>query len=105
MHVSKTADSNGLNAFVFYVFLQPLSLFLAAVAWAHWASDVLYRCTDCTFEILDIIPPFVHAGTGDVYLVSAWRVWASWGCLITAAVGLPLLATWYLWRLDSCNEP
>ena len=105
MHTLKMEASNGLNAFVFYLFLQPLSLFLAALAWAHWASDVLYRCTDSIYPFLDIIPPFVHAGTNDVYFVSAWRVWAWWTCLITGALGVPLLATWYLWRLDSANEP
>ena len=94
MHALKTEVPNGFYAIAFYIFLLPLSLFLAALVWTHSATDILYRCTDPVFGILDIVPPFVHVGTGDVYLVPAWRVWLSWVCLMAIAFSLPLLATW-----------
>ena len=105
MFFELAAVPNGVYAIALYIFLLPLSLLLAALAWTYWATDILYRCTDPVFGILDIIPPFVHVETGDVYLVPEWRVWLSWACLIAAAFGLPWLATWSLWRLDYNDEP
>ena len=105
MHALKAAIPNGFYAIAFYLFLLPLSLLLAALAWTHCATNVFYRCTDPVFGILDIIPPFVHVGTDDVYLMSAWKVWLCWACLMVAALSLPWLATWALWRLDVNDEP
>ena len=105
MHAVKTTVPIGFDAIAFYLFLLPLSVLLATLAWTYWATDVLYHCTDPGLGILDIIPPFVHVGSDDVYLVSAWKVWLSWACLITVAFGLPFLPTWFLWRWDSANEP
>jgi hypothetical protein len=83
-----------------YPFLLLLSLFFAALIWARWAPGTLYRCTDPVFTIFDIIPPFVHPWTDDVYLVSPWKVWLLWGILIVTAVIVPALAIAYIWRRE-----
>jgi hypothetical protein len=87
-----------------YAFLLLLSLFLAAVVWAHWVSGKLYICTDPLFTILDIIPPFIHRGSDDAYLVPAWRVWLVWGVLMAAASTIPAIVIRYVWRRDRNND-
>ena len=83
-----------------YPLLLLVLLFLEALIWAHWVSGKMYICTDPLIDIFDIIPPFVHPGTDDVYLVPAWRVWFVWWSLMAAAMVLPALAIWYVWRRE-----
>ncbi len=77
-----------------YIFLLPFSLFLAAGVWAELAPDRLYKCTDPLLPIF--VPPFVHAGSDDVYLIAAWRVWFIWAALIILGLVLPALVIWAL---------
>ena len=87
---------NRVYAVALYLLLLSLSFCLAALVWTYCATDVLYRCTDPGLGILDIVPPFVHAGSDDVYLVPSWRVWLLWLGLIAVAFSLPLIFVRYV---------
>jgi len=78
--------------------LLSLSLFLAALVWTYCATGFLYRCTDPGLGILDIVPPFVSAGSDDVYLVPSWRVWLGWLGLIAVAYLLPVIFVRYIYK-------
>jgi len=74
-----------------YALLLLMVLFLEWLIWDHWVSGKLYICTDLGFPIFDMIPPFVHPGSDDAYLVPAWRVWLVWVSFMAAAFALPAL--------------
>ena len=78
-----------------YALLLVLSVIAAAVVWNSFANGVLYRCTD---PFVDLWPPFVHRGSDDVYLVPKAWVLAIWGGFVIAALALPVLVLWIVWR-------
>jgi hypothetical protein len=100
LNTVKHAMPNAVYAAFAYPLFLLVSLSLVALIWASWVSGRWYICTDPFLDIFEIIPPFVHPGTGDVYLVPEWRVWLVWGCLMALAVALPALAIWFVWRRE-----
>jgi len=100
MNAAKQTMPNAVHAVFAYLFLLLLSFFVAALVWARWAPGHLYVCTDPLFDILDIIPPFVHPGTDDVYLAPVWEVWLLWSGLIVISLGVPAVIIAHFWRKD-----
>ena len=84
-----------------YGLLLVCSLVAAALVWNGFANGVLYRCTDPLF---DLWPPFVHAGSGDTYLVPKPLVLAIWGGFVVAAFALPAAVLWVIWRFTREDE-
>ena len=93
MTATKDSVPAAAHAVVAYVLLLPLSLLLAAVIWSCKVSGVLYLCTD-SLGIFDFIPPFVHAGYGDVYYAPVWRVYLIWYALLAGSFMVPGAAIW-----------
>ena len=100
MNAANHSMPNAVYAALAYPLLLLVFLFVNALIWAHWVSGKLYVCTDPFIDIFDIIPPFVHPGTGDVYLVPAWRVWFVWYSLMVVALALPAVGIWFVWRRE-----
>jgi hypothetical protein len=100
MEAAKQSMPNAVYAILAYPLLVLLMLIVAALIWAYWVSGRLYNCTDPGFGIFDIIPPFVHVGTDDVYLASPWKLWAVWSVLIATAFIVPLGVIIYIWRRE-----
>src|SRR5665213_1359115 len=90
---------NAAYAVLAYPLLVLLGLFFAAIIWARWISGKFYICTDPLFPLFDIIPPFVHPGTDDVYLVPVSQIWLIWWSLLAATTVLPALVLWFFWRM------
>ena len=99
----KQTIPNALYGVFTYFVLLLCSLFLAALVWERWVAGSLYVCTDPFIDILDIIPPFVHPGTDDVYLVAAWKVWVLWCSILAVAFVSPAVAVWCIWRKEEAD--
>src|SRR5262245_26186139 len=78
-----------------YVALLFCTSVVAALAWSVLAYGVLFRCND---QLLHLWPPFVHAGSGDMYLAPARAVMVIWVSLVAVVLILPALMLWTVRR-------